>query len=103
GRSIEAVRKVAKSADHLAVEAKGRVDLEDAVACGKALVPYRLGWFEEPGNPLDSELQARLANHYAGPMATGKNLFLLQDARNLIRYAQLRPDRDILQFGCALS
>src|SRR5437660_1028079 len=102
-RRIEAVLKVAKSSDQLAVDANGRFDLEHAIAYAKALVPYRLRWFEEPGDPLDSELQARQANHYAGPMATGKNLFLLQDARNLIRYAQLRPDRDILQFGCALS
>ena len=36
-------------------------------------------------------------------MATGENIFSLQDARNLIRYAGLRPDRDILQFDCALS
>ena len=36
-------------------------------------------------------------------MATGENLFSLQDARNLIRYAGLRPDRDFLQFDCALS
>jgi L-alanine-DL-glutamate epimerase-like enolase superfamily enzyme len=36
-------------------------------------------------------------------MATGENLFSLQDARNLIRYAGLRPDRDVLQFDCALS
>jgi L-alanine-DL-glutamate epimerase-like enolase superfamily enzyme len=36
-------------------------------------------------------------------MATGENLFSMQDARNLVRYAGLRPDRDILQFDCALS
>jgi D(-)-tartrate dehydratase len=36
-------------------------------------------------------------------MATGENLFSLQDARNLIRYGGMRPDRDRLQFGCALS
>jgi L-alanine-DL-glutamate epimerase-like enolase superfamily enzyme len=36
-------------------------------------------------------------------MATGENLFSVQDARNLIRYAGLRPDRDVLQFDCALS
>jgi L-alanine-DL-glutamate epimerase-like enolase superfamily enzyme len=36
-------------------------------------------------------------------MATGENLFSVQDARNLIRYAGMRPDRDILQFDCALS
>jgi L-alanine-DL-glutamate epimerase-like enolase superfamily enzyme len=36
-------------------------------------------------------------------MATGENIFSLQDARNLIRYAGMRSDRDVLQFDCALS
>jgi D(-)-tartrate dehydratase len=102
-RRIEAVLKILKSSDQLAVDANGRFDLENAVAYAKALAPYRLRWYEEPGDPLDFELQAKLANHYSGPMATGENLFSMQDARNLIRYAQLRPDRDILQFDCALS
>ena len=37
------------------------------------------------------------------PMATGEDLFSMQDARNLIRYGGMRPDRDWLQFDCALS
>jgi len=102
-RRIEAVLKVLKSSDQLAVDANGRFDLENAIAYARALAPYRLRWFEEPGDPLDFELQARVVNHYAGAMATGENLFSMQDARNLIRYAQVRPDRDILQFDCALS
>ena len=36
-------------------------------------------------------------------MATGENLFSTEDARNLIRYGGMRPDRDFLQFDCALS
>jgi L-alanine-DL-glutamate epimerase-like enolase superfamily enzyme len=36
-------------------------------------------------------------------MATGENLFSMQDAHNLIRYGGMRPDRDWLQFDCALS
>ena len=36
-------------------------------------------------------------------MATGENLFSMQDARNLIRYGGMRSDRDWLQFDCALS
>src|SRR5260370_11740391 len=102
-RRIEAVLKILKSSDHLAVDANGRFDLENAIAYAKALAPYQLRWFEEPGDPLDFELQAKLASYYPSPMATGENLFSLQDSRNLIRYAQLRPDRDILQFDCALS
>src|SRR3954470_24776022 len=40
---------------------------------------------------------------YAPPLATGENLFSMQDCRNLIRHGGLRPDRDILQFDPALS
>jgi L-alanine-DL-glutamate epimerase-like enolase superfamily enzyme len=102
-RRIEAVLKILKTSDQLAVDANGRFDLENAIAYARALAPYGLRWYEEPGDPLDFELQAELANHYPGPMATGENLFSMQDARNLIRYARLRVDRDILQFDCALS
>jgi L-alanine-DL-glutamate epimerase-like enolase superfamily enzyme len=102
-RRIDAVLKILKSSEQLAVDANGRFDLETAVAYAQALAPYGLRWYEEPGDPLDYQLQAKLANHYPGAMATGENLFSLQDARNLIRYGQMRPDRDILQFDCALS
>ena len=102
-RRIEAVLKILKTSDQLAVDANGRFDLENAIAYARALAPYGLRWYEEPGDPLDFELQGELANHYPGPMATGENLFSMQDARNLIRYARLRVDRDILQFDCALS
>jgi L-alanine-DL-glutamate epimerase-like enolase superfamily enzyme len=102
-RRIEAVLKILQTPDQLAVDANGRFGLEKAIDYARALAPYGLRWYEEPGDPLDYELQAKLAAHYAGPMATGENLFSMQDARNLIRYAGLRPDRDILQFDCALS
>lgn len=102
-RRIEAVLTILKTPDQLAVDANGRFDLDTATAYARALAPYGLRWYEEPGDPLDYELQAKLADHYPGPMATGENLFSMQDARNLIRYAGLRPDRDVLQFDCALS
>src|SRR5712664_2678563 len=102
-RRIEAVPKILKTPDQLAVDANGRFDLDTAIAYARALAPYKLRWYEEPGDPLDYDLQAKLAPHYPGPMATGENLFSVQDARNLIRYASLRPDRDVLQFDCALS
>ena len=87
----------------LAVDANGRFDLATAIAYAKALQPHDLFWFEQAGDPLDYALQAELAQHYAKPMATGENLFSMQDARNLIRHGGLRPDRDWLQFDCALS
>ena len=87
----------------LAVDANGRFDLPTAIAYAKALAPYNLFWYEEAGDPLDYALQAELAQHYPPPMATGENLFSTADARNLIRYGGMRPDRDWLQFDCALS
>ncbi|NBS56770.1 MAG: mandelate racemase [Betaproteobacteria bacterium] len=102
-KRIEAVLRMLPSGCRLAVDANGRFDLPTAIAYAKALGGYTLFWYEEAGDPLDYELQAKLAEHYAGPMATGENLFSMQDARNLIRYGGMRPDRDWLQFDCALS
>ena len=100
---IEAVLKLLGPGQRLAVDANGRFDLKTAVAYAKALSQYDLFWYEEAGDPLDYALQAELAQHYDKPMATGENLFSMQDARNLIRYGGMRADRDWLQFDCALS
>lgn len=102
-RRIEAVLDEIGSQARLAVDANGRFDLETAIAYARMLREYPLFWYEEAGDPLDYQLQAALADFYPGPMATGENLFSHQDARNLIRYGGMRPDRDWLQFDCALS
>jgi L-alanine-DL-glutamate epimerase-like enolase superfamily enzyme len=102
-RRIESVLELVKSPAHLAVDANGRFDLAQAIAYGRALEPYGLMWYEEAGDPLDFALQAELSQTYAGPMATGENLFSTVDARNLIRYGGMHPERDVLQFDCALS
>jgi L-alanine-DL-glutamate epimerase-like enolase superfamily enzyme len=102
-RRIEAVLAEIGSQAQLAVDANGRFDLETAIAYAKMLRQYPLFWYEEAGDPLDYALQAALAEFYPGPMATGENLFSHQDARNLLRYGGMRPDRDWLQFDCALS
>ncbi len=103
-RRIEAVIEVlGGDGSRLAVDANGRFDLDTALAYADALAPYGLRWYEEAGDPLDYELQARLGERYPHPTATGENLFSMQDARNLIRYGGMRAGRDVLQFDCALS
>jgi D(-)-tartrate dehydratase len=102
-KRIEAVLRLLGPGQRLAVDANGRFDLKTAIEYANALSQYDLFWYEEAGDPLDYELQAELAQHYDKPMATGENLFSMQDARNLIRYGGMRPDRDWLQFDCALS
>ena len=102
-RRIEAVLSEIGDEAQLAVDANGRFDLETAIAYAKILRAYPLFWFEEVGDPLDFQLQSAMSAFYPGPMATGENLFSHQDARNLLRYGGMRPDRDWLQFDCALS
>lgn len=102
-RRIEAVIGIVGEGRNLCVDVNGRFDLATAIEYGRALLPYDLFWYEEVGDPLDYALQAELAKHYDRPMATGENLFSMQDARNLIRFGGMRPDRDWLQFDCALS
>jgi L-alanine-DL-glutamate epimerase-like enolase superfamily enzyme len=102
-RRIDAVIEVVGEPGHVAVDANGRFDLETAIAYARALEPYGLLWYEEAGDPLDYALQAELGRHYGPAMATGENLLSMQDARNLVRHGGMRPDRDWLQFDCALS
>lgn len=102
-RRIDAVLAEIGDEARLAVDANGRFDLETSIAYAKMLREYPLFWYEEAGDPLDYSLQAALTEFYPGSMATGENLFSHQDARNLLRYGGMRPDRDYLQFDCALS
>ena len=87
----------------LCVDVNGRFDLEEAIHFGNAIAAYGVKWYEEPLDPLDYLAHAALATTYRPPLATGENLFSMQDARNLIRHGGLRPDRDFLQFDPALS
>jgi L-alanine-DL-glutamate epimerase-like enolase superfamily enzyme len=102
-RRIEAALEVAGKGEALAVDANGRFDAATADAYSKALAPYGLKWYEEPGEPLDFDLLAEVAGESATPIATGENLFSLPDSLNLIRYGGLDPQRDFLQMDPALS
>lgn len=102
-RRIEAVIGVTGSGASVAVDANGRFDLETALAYGRAMQPYGLFWYEEPGDPLDYRLNAVLAEHYSGALATGENLFSATDGGNLLRYGGMRADRDWIQLDPALA
>src|SRR5260370_11260318 len=102
-KRIEAVLKIVGAGHRLAVDVNGKFDLPTAIEFGKAIEGFGLRWYEEPLDPLDYLAHAALATQYAPPLATGENLFSMQDPRNLIRHGGLRPDRDILQFDPALS
>ena len=96
-RRLEAVLKVVGAGSALAVDANCKFSREAAFAYADALAPYGLRWFEEPCDPLDFSLLAEIAQRYAGPLASGENLYSTQDVENLARFGGLRPDRDIIQ------
>lgn len=93
---IEAVLKLVSNGQDLAVDANGRFDLRVALEYAEALQPYNLKWYEEPGDPLDFQLNALVSQASTTPIATGENLFSMQDARNLIRYGGMIRERDYL-------
>jgi D(-)-tartrate dehydratase len=102
-KRIEAVLGVLARGMSLAVDGNGTFDRAKTMQYLEALKPYPLAWIEEPVHPLDFELHRDIAAHSHLPIATGENLFSRDDARNLIRYAGLHPDRDLLQFDISLS
>ncbi|AST95442.1 mandelate racemase/muconate lactonizing enzyme family protein [Shouchella clausii] len=102
-KRIEAVIDVVGTGQNLMVDVNGRFNLEEAIEFGNAIKDYHLFWYEEAGDPLDYKLQEELSKVYPHAIATGENLFSLQDATNLIRYAGMNPKTDFLQFDCALS
>jgi D(-)-tartrate dehydratase len=102
-KRIDAVFGVLESGMSLAVDGNGTFDRDKTIRYLDALKPYPLAWIEEPVHPLDFDLHRDIAARSQIPIATGENLFSRDDARNLIRYAGLRKDRDVLQFDISLS
>ena len=102
-KRIETVLALVKNGQCLAVDANGRFDEKISADYGRAITPYGLRWFEEPLDPLDYAAHAELAEQYDLPLATGENLFSMQDVRNLVRHSGLRPDLDVLQMDPVLS
>lgn len=100
---IEAVIEIFGSGDRVAVDANGRFGRDAAVDWGHALAPYGLRWYEEPGDPLDFELNRAVTECYGGAVATGENLFSVPDVTNLVRYGGMRPFRDVFQMDAGLS
>ncbi len=94
---------VADSGAKLSVDANGRFDRDGALAYGRALEPYGLRWYEEAVDPLDFELHRDLANGYRGALATGENLFSVQDVKNLVLFGGLRAGLDVFQMDAGLS
>ena len=99
------LKRLERAAAALPPATKWAVDLNGAEASEKwfhAMSPFGLAWIEEPAPPLDFDLLKRLSG-LGLPIATGENLFSFDDARNLVRYGGLRPERDFIQVDPLLA
>jgi L-alanine-DL-glutamate epimerase-like enolase superfamily enzyme len=101
-RRLESASAVLRGAS-LAVDLNGRLPADRARAWFSAVAPFKLAWIEEPAPPLDYKLLAHYAGLASAPLATGENLFSLDDARNLLRYGGLWPERDLIQIDPLLA
>lgn len=100
---VEAAIDVAGHASRVAVDANGRFDLNAALEYARVLSELGVRWFEEPVDPLAFQSNRLLCEAHEGAIATGENLFSHQDVANLLQFAGLRADRDILQMDPGLS
>jgi L-alanine-DL-glutamate epimerase-like enolase superfamily enzyme len=100
---IETVIDTVGAAGRVAVDANGRFTRPQATQWATALDGYGLRWYEEPGDPLDFELNRAVTARYEGAVATGENLFSAAEVTNLVRYGGMRPGRDIFQMDAGLS
>jgi D(-)-tartrate dehydratase len=100
---LEAAVEVLGGGSAVAVDANGRFGRDEALSYARAIDGYGLRWYEEATDPLDYDLNRQLAEAYAGPIATGENLFSVQDVKNLLLFGGIRADRDVFQMDAGLS
>jgi L-alanine-DL-glutamate epimerase-like enolase superfamily enzyme len=100
---VEAALSICGCGSKLAVDANGHFDYETAITYARAIAPLHLRWYEEIGDPLDFRLNSRITAAYDGAIATGENLFSVQDVKNLLEFSGMRPARDIFQMDAGLS
>ena len=89
-------------ASHLAVDLNGQWQAGDTGVLA-VLAEHPLAWVEEPTPALDYAALAAFCQSHSGPVATGENLFSVDDATNLLRYGGMRPHQDRLQMDISLS
>lgn len=94
---LEAVIGLLGDPARLAVDANCGIPPALRPAYAAALKPLGLRWFEEPAHPNDYQGNADFIAAYGNAVATGENLFSLEDVRNLVRHGGMRPGLDIIQ------
>ena len=102
-KRIDAVLGLLDGPSRLAVDANGRLDLSGALAYADALAPPGPALVRGAWRPARLRAQSSRGRAISRIGCDRREFFSLPDARNLIRYGGLRPEKDVLQFDPALS
>ena len=102
-RRLEAVINLIGDAGRVAVDANCGIGPDRRPAYAKALRPLGLRWFEESSHPADYQGNADFIAEYKNPVATGENLFSVEDFRNLARHGGMRAGTDVIQIDIPQS
>jgi len=97
------IRALDGNASSLSIDFNAGLTPENASHWMQAVDSYGLAWIEEPVEPLDYQLLAQLARQCNTPLGAGENLFSQAEARNLLRYGGLRPEKDYINVDISLS
>jgi L-alanine-DL-glutamate epimerase-like enolase superfamily enzyme len=96
-KRVEAVVKLVGDPKLVAVDANAGISDEKRPGYAKAFKSLGIRWFEEPAHPVDYQGNAAFIEQYGNGVATGENLFSLEDFRNLVRHGGMRPGKDYIQ------
>ncbi len=81
---VAAVREAIGDSVEIFVDAHGRFDLPTAIRLANALVPYRIGWFEEPV-PVENVAALRQFRDRTGvPVCVGERLYTRWQFREVL-------------------
>ena len=94
---LEAVIKLLGDSKNVAVDANCGIPPDKRKAYAEAIRPLNIRWFEEVAHPNDYAGNAEFIGWYGNAVATGENLFSLEDVRSLVRHGGMRPGIDIVQ------
>jgi galactonate dehydratase len=80
---VKAVRDAVGAEVEIFIEVHGRLSGEAAIAMGRRLERYRLGFYEEPVSPYDLDLLKEVKAALPFPLAAGERLYMLEEFARL--------------------
>jgi galactonate dehydratase len=80
---VKAVRDAVAAEVEILIEVHGRLSGEAAIAMGRRLERYRLGFYEEPVSPYDLDLLKEVKAALPFPIAAGERLYMLEEFARL--------------------